>query len=219
MLQRRRHRGEDDASEVLGRVAQTEEDPAANETASGTGAHPGPVPETQPATATERRKEPFGIRLQQLLGTITRPAVAGGMIVFGTATMIVAWLGTAGRTDVAEQLTWFVGAGIPGLAFVLLGGIWIADHEVHRATTRLNRFERDVTRLHRAIVGPQQAPAPVPGTVEPYATSPPGEVLVVPHGETYHRANCLVIRDKADLRRYERDAVDETLRACVVCAP
>lgn len=204
MLRHPRRRWDDDTTEAIDRVSRTPLD----DHSTGPGTSP-----------RSRTGQPWRLRLQRWLAAITRPAVAAGMVVFGTATMFVAWTGTAGRTEVSEQLTWLLGAGITGLAFILLGGLWIADHEVHRATSRLDRFERDVTRLHHAIVGPERSPAPVSGTVAPYPATTPDVVFAVPHGETYHRANCLVIREKANFERYDHGAVPEPLRPCVVCRP
>jgi len=161
---------------------------------------------TPPANQVTSRSPRRGPRLSMTVLT--------AMILFGFTLLVVAWVGASGELLVSTQLEWLLGAGLPGLVFVVLGarGMWLA--EVKRLTRGVDRLAVDVARLHAQIVGDSA------GILADHAPVRADRVVAVDGGTTYHREDCAMLAAKQGV-----EAISATARsggersACKLCGP
>lgn len=143
---------------------------------------------------------------------VTRPAVSTAMALLGLVLVAVSWFGLSGEVRVDEQLPWLLGAGIPGIALAVIGGLTFATRDLATFSEDLGRLGDRVEALHgrlMALAGGR--PRGTVGSADP--------VVVVPSGVTYHRPGCALAAGK-DLEQRDRSALASSDRQpCKLCDP
>lgn len=153
-----------------------------------------------------------GARGRTAASWATSRSVVVAMLLFGLVLLVVAYLGTSGEVDVGEQGIWLLGAGVPGLSFIVLAGLGIAMREYGSFTQRVDELEGPVHELHdRLMARYAQRQATQTGATR---------AAVLPAGVTYHREGCLLLAGKNGVTWHSlAEMEDQELSPCTVCEP
>lgn len=148
----------------------------------------------------------------------TRPAVVTAMMLFGLTLLGLAWFGVSGKVRVDQQISWVVGAAVPGLFFVVLGGITLGARVLRSFGTGVAGVADHVDDLHRRIVDQRfGGSGPRPGLAGAVRADP---VLVPAGASSYHRSGCIVLGGKPDPTPVARaDLAGRSLVPCRLCEP
>jgi hypothetical protein len=128
----------------------------------------------------------------------------------GAVLLVVAWYDISGTANVYEQMPYLISAGFSGLALIIVGS----------ALTVAGRNDRVERRLAQLIDAVSEAAMPPPRS-EPADAGPltTGRFLVTPGGRTYHRPDCLLLRDKDTSEADPAAIAADELTPCPVCSP
>jgi hypothetical protein len=147
-------------------------------------------------------------------------SIAAILCLFGGAVLlVVAWYDISGTAQLYQQMPYLVSAGFTGLALIMVGSALVV-------AGRNDRVERRLAQLLDAITeaaGPQaggtaELPAADPTGTDPLVNAAQAYVTV-PGGTTYHRPDCLLVRDK-DASPADPAAISTgSLTPCPVCVP
>ncbi|RFU87078.1 hypothetical protein DY218_08815 [Streptomyces triticagri] len=140
------------------------------------------------------------------------------VLAVGAVLCVIGWYGVSGERFTARQIPYLASCSLPGAALIVAGAVLLAQSRNLRAADR-------VEELYRLLV--TSAPdAPDRTGRLPVATS--DELVRVPGGTLWHRADCPLAAGKPDVVRLDdggRPAgagADETydgLTPCPVCEP
>ena len=163
--------------------------------------------------------------LWEAMGNAFRPYAGWLFYGCGALLVIVGYLGVSGESIVAKQLPYLISGGIGGVLLAILGGYFLGIEELRRDGGRLDRMERQLEELHRALLDRPDAPSV--GASGDHAAAAatnghqrvPPRVLVVESGESFHRAGCALVVGKPSEELDPVDATDRGLRPCPVCEP
>jgi hypothetical protein len=135
----------------------------------------------------------------------------------GGVLLLIAWYDISGTADLYKQMPYLVSAGFTGLGLIILGSALIV-------AGRNDRVERRLAQLLDAITEAVEnendgdAPAAAEAAAEPAVTAPES-YLAVPEGTTYHRPDCLLLRDKNASPAGPEAIASGALSPCPVCLP
>ena len=159
----------------------------------------------------------------EALGNAFRPYAGWVFYGFGALLVLIGYLGISGEAVVAKQLPYLISGGIGGILLAILGASFLSIEELRRDGGRLDRMERQIEELHRALLErPDAPPLSDPTPTTPPAVSSNGHpqgVLVVEAGESFHRPGCALVAGKASTQLAPDAASRQGLRACPVCEP
>jgi hypothetical protein len=153
---------------------------------------------------TLRPRRPAREALREQLGW-TVVAVGAGLCFLG-------WYGVSGERYTAQQLPYLASATAPGAA-LLLGGFGLLaarQRRAERPTAEQERMIRQLELLYRLLTE-EATTAQQPGP----ASAP--QLLAVPGGRTYHRADCLLLQGRDDARPAAPGRTG--LNPCPLCDP
>lgn len=157
-----------------------------------------------------------------------RPYIGWILIGFGALVMLIGYFGVSREAIPAKQIPYLVSGGIGGIFLAVLGAYFLGTQEIRNDSGRLDRLERMVEELHRALLQRPDAPALDLTATDTDAasgtngTSPAGtlrRVLVVEGGELFHRASCALVEDKSTEEFTPGAARKRGLRPCPACSP
>jgi len=142
---------------------------------------------------------------------LARPRLGWAAAGLGVIALLIGWAGTADEVFVSRQVPFLISGGLGGLGLIVIGGVLLATHDLYGYAERLDRVERKVDDIHRALVaaGPLDVPAEEPAS----------EVVVLPRGSTYHRAGCAAVQGKDTERLDALGATRDGLSPCKLCSP
>lgn len=169
--------------------------------------------------------------LWEAAGNALRPYAGWLFYAFGALLVLLGWLGISGESVVAKQLPYLISGGIGGVLLAILGASFLGIEELRRDSGRLDRMERQIEELHRALLARPDAPpldSPEPATTSPRAEAngrgPTAEehtsrFVLVEAGESFHREACALVAGKEATEVDLASASDRGLRPCPVCEP
>ncbi|MEU1272440.1 hypothetical protein [Streptomyces sp. NPDC005799] len=131
----------------------------------------------------------------------------------GAVLCVIGWYGVSGERYAERQLPYLASCSIPGAALIIAGAVLLTHGRGALAATR-------VEELYGLLVAaePSDADEPVQPAGAPLAVS--GDLLMVPGGTLWHRADCPLVAGKV-----EAVPVDAKLLAggelgpCPICEP
>ncbi|WP_020139410.1 hypothetical protein [Streptomyces sp. 351MFTsu5.1] len=129
----------------------------------------------------------------------------------GAVLCVIGWYGVSGERYAERQLPYLASCTVPGAALIVAGAVLLTHGRGALAATR-------VEELYGLLVAAEPAEAGDPATSAPLAVS--GDLLMVPGGTLWHRADCPLVSGKA-----EAVPVDAKLLAsgelgpCPICEP
>ena len=158
----------------------------------------------------------------EAFGNTFRPYAGWVLFGFGALLVLLGYIGISGESVVAKQLPYLISGGIGGILLAVLGAYFLGIDELRRDSGRLDRMERQLEELHRALLehqGPVDEVGRAPAVAVVPAEGLVGEVVVVDSGETFHRAGCALAAGKEATSVPPELATQRGLRPCPVCEP
>lgn len=157
-------------------------------------------------------------------GNAFRPYAGWIFYGFGALLVIIGYFGIADESVVAKQLPYLISGGIGGILLAILGAYFLGIEELRRDSGRLDRIEKQIEELHRALLERTDAPThELPGESVTAAGSnghaADTSVLMVESGESYHRTGCALATGKSVTGLTPAAAERRGLRPCPVCEP
>jgi hypothetical protein len=136
--------------------------------------------------------------------------------------MLIGWFGVSRESLPAKQIPYLVSGGIGGIFLAVLGAYFLGTQEMRRDSGRLDRLERMVDDLHRALLQRPDAPA-LSDAAEAASGNgsgvPARRVVYVDDGELFHRASCPMVTGKDGHDVTPAAARKRGLRPCPACTP
>ena len=156
-------------------------------------------------------------RFWRWVWSAVRPVVGWVLAAAGTIALIVGWFGVSGESLTAKQLPYLVSAGLAGIALFIMAGVFLATDDVRRQFERITELERKVDDLYALFVA--DIAAPPTRALEP-ASFAATDLVALPAGSSYHRADCTLVAGKQEAASVTPDRVAARgLRPCRVCDP
>jgi hypothetical protein len=127
-------------------------------------------------------------------------------------------LGISRESLVAKQLPYLISGGIGGIALVGAGAALIATEDLRRFRTRLERLEAMVGDLHAVLLSRPDAQSDngQRGRAEPSG----GELVALPGGRSFHRADCAMVEGKKGAQPVTAATAQRRhLEPCRLCEP
>lgn len=154
--------------------------------------------------------------------------VIGGIIApLGLVFIVLGWWGASRTSNTFEQIPYLISGGLLGLGLVILGGFFYFAHWMTEMVKENRRHSQEVLGalaamhhdLRAAIEGTQLAGdlsrnAPRRGV--PPADESDAVLYATQRGSMAHRADCVVIMGKHDLRHV---VPEDGFSACKLCDP
>jgi hypothetical protein len=151
------------------------------------------------------------------VGRATRPVVGWVLAGLGVIAILIGYLGISRESLVAKQLPYLISGGIGGIALVGAGAALIATEDLRRFRTRLDRLEAMVRDLHGALLSRPDAPS---DNGQRARAEPSGDLVALPTGRSFHRADCAMVDGKAGVQPVTAAAAQRRgLEPCRLCEP
>ncbi|MDX6551713.1 MAG: hypothetical protein QOH74_201, partial [Gaiellales bacterium] len=152
------------------------------------------------------------------VGGATRPVVGWVLAGLGVIAILIGYLGISRESLVAKQLPYLISGGIGGIALVGAGAALIATEDLRRFRTRLDRLEAMIGDLHGVLLSRPDAPS---GNGQRAARArSSGELVALPAGRSFHRADCVMVEGKDGAQQVSAAAAQRRgLEPCRLCEP
>ncbi|MWA10151.1 hypothetical protein [Streptomyces sp. BA2] len=136
--------------------------------------------------------------------------VAFAALAAGAVLCVIGWYGMSGERFAERQLPYLASCTVPGAALIIAGTVLFAHGRSALSTARVEElYELLVT------VGPAPAPTERP---DPVATS--GDLLMIPGGTLWHRADCPLVAGKPEAVPADAHILATgDLSPCPICEP
>ncbi len=131
----------------------------------------------------------------------------------GAVLCVVGWYGVSGERFAERQLPYLASCTVPGAALIVSAAVLLAHARGSIAATR-------VEELYGLLVAAEPADVDETGqtALAPLAVS--GELLMVPGGTLWHRADCPLVAGKAEAVPVDSKLVASgELGPCPICEP
>jgi hypothetical protein len=131
----------------------------------------------------------------------------------GAVLCVIGWYGVSGERYAERQLPYLASCTVPGAALIVAGAVLLTHGRSALAASR-------VEELYGLLVAAEPADAEASGqtAVAPLAVS--GELLMVPGGTLWHRADCPLVAGKpAAVPVDSRVPAGGELGPCPICEP
>ena len=136
---------------------------------------------------------------------------ASAALALGTVLCVIGWYGVSGERFVERQVPYLASCTLPGAALIVAGAVLLVGSRSALATAR-------VQELYELLVAADPgAPEAARTSAEPLATS--DELLQVPGGTLYHRADCPLVAGKPEAVPADAHARASGLGPCPICEP
>lgn len=157
-----------------------------------------------------------------------RPYLGWILIGLGALVMLIGYFGVSREALPAKQIPYLISGGIGGIFLAVIGAYFLGTQEMRNDSGRLDRLERMVEELHRALLQRPDAPALDLTATDTEASNStngaaaPGtlrRVLVVEGGEMFHLSGCALVEGKSTEDLTPGVARKRGLRPCPACSP
>lgn len=131
----------------------------------------------------------------------------------GAVLCVIGWYGVSGERYAERQLPYLASCTIPGAALIIAGAVLLAHGRASLAATR-------VEELYGLLVDAEPADAEVSGQTAGGPVAVSGELLMVPGGTLWHRADCPLVSGKVEAVPVDTGLVASgELGPCPICEP
>ena len=144
-----------------------------------------------------------------------RPVLWAGWaaLAAGAVLCVLGWYGVSGERYAERQLPYLASCTIPGAALIVAGAVLLTHGRSALATAR-------VEELYALLVAaePDDAEESAEAAAAPLAVG--GDLLMVPGGTLWHRADCPLVTGKAEAVPVDSKLVaNGELSPCPICEP
>lgn len=157
------------------------------------------------------------------VGRATRPTYGWILVGLGLLAVLIGYLGVSREAIVAKQLPYLISGGIGGLALVGFGAMLIGTEDLKRTQERVDHLEDLVADLHQALLSRPDAPALSrngSSAADRTETQQAVNLVALPSGSSYHRADCSMVQGKKDAKPVTASAARrQGLKPCRLCEP
>ncbi|MFE4700323.1 hypothetical protein ACFRIC_24975 [Streptomyces sp. NPDC056738] len=130
----------------------------------------------------------------------------------GAVLCVVGWYGISGERYAERQLPYLASCTVPGAALIVAGSVLLTHGRNASATAR-------VEELYGLLVAAGSAEEE-PGPAAAVAPAAAGDLLMVPGGTLYHRADCPLVAGKPEaVPADSRVLASGDLGPCPICEP
>ncbi|MFF8398024.1 hypothetical protein [Streptomyces sp. NPDC016172] len=131
----------------------------------------------------------------------------------GAVLCVVGWYGVSGERYAERQLPYLASCTIPGAALIIAGAVLLTHGRGSVAAAR-------VEELHGLLVAGEPADADETGRAAPTPLAVSADLLMVPGGTLWHRADCPLVAGKAEAVPVDSKLVASgELDPCPICEP
>ncbi|MDQ1020715.1 hypothetical protein [Streptomyces afghaniensis] len=131
----------------------------------------------------------------------------------GAVLCVVGWYGVSGERFAERQLPYLASCTVPGAALIVSGAVLLAHGRGSIAAARVEELYGLLTAAE-----PGEADETGQTALAPLAVS--GELLMVPGGTLWHRADCPLVAGKAEAVPVDSKLVTSgELGPCPICEP
>jgi hypothetical protein len=131
----------------------------------------------------------------------------------GAVLCVLGWYGVSGERHAERQLPYLASCTVPGAALIIAGAVLLTHGRDARAAAR-------VEELYALLVAAEPGDTDETG---PAAGAPPavgGDLLMVPGGTLWHRADCPLVSGKVEAVPVDSELVASgELGPCPICEP
>lgn len=181
------------------------------------------MPADEPSRPWADDDEPDPRLLWRWVWRAIRPYTGWILIAAGALVMLLGYFGVSRESLPAKQIPYLVSGGIGGVFLAVLGAYFLGTQEMRNDSGRLDRVERMVDELHRALLRRPDAPAVDGAASETVGANgsgaPARRVVFVDDGELFHRGNCQLVAGKDAHELTPAAARKRGLRPCPACTP
>lgn len=148
------------------------------------------------------------------LGTAHLVLWAGGAaLAAGAVLCVLGWYGVSGERYAERQLPYLASCTIPGAALIVAGAVLLAHGRGAAAALR-------VEELYGLLVDAGPADADASGRAADAPVAVGREMLMVPGGTLWHRADCPLVAGKAEAVPVDGKLIASgELGPCPICEP
>ncbi|MFE9444284.1 hypothetical protein ACFYO2_36070 [Streptomyces sp. NPDC006602] len=130
----------------------------------------------------------------------------------GAVLCVLGWYGVSGERYAERQLPYLASCTVPGAALIIAGAVLLTHGRGALAAAR-------VEELYGLLVAAEPADAEEPGQAA-FAPLVSGDLLMVPGGTLWHRADCPLVAGKAEAVPVDSKLVASgELGPCPICEP
>ncbi|MFF7793256.1 hypothetical protein [Streptomyces sp. NPDC007991] len=136
-----------------------------------------------------------------------------GALAAGAVLCVVGWYGVSGERFAERQLPYLASCTVPGAALIISGAVLLAHGRDSTAAARVEELYGLLTEAE-----PAEADGRGQTALAPLAVS--GEMLMVPGGTLWHRADCPLVAGKDEAVPVDSKLVASgELGPCPICEP
>lgn len=131
----------------------------------------------------------------------------------GAVLCVIGWYGISGERYAERQLPYLASCTVPGAALIIAGSVLLTHGRNALAAAR-------VEELYGLLVAAAPADAEAAGPAAAVRVAVSGELLMVPGGTLYHRADCPLVAGKPEaVPADSRVLASGDLGPCPICEP
>jgi hypothetical protein len=131
----------------------------------------------------------------------------------GAVLCVIGWYGVSGERYAERQLPYLASCTVPGAALIIAGAVLLTHGRGARAAARMEE-------LYGLLVTAEPADADASGRAAAAPVAVSGEMLMVPGGTLWHRADCPLVAGKVESVPVDPGLVASgELGPCPICEP
>ncbi|KOG43446.1 hypothetical protein [Streptomyces resistomycificus] len=131
----------------------------------------------------------------------------------GAVLCVLGWYGVSGERHAERQLPYLASCTVPGAALIVAGAVLLTHGRNALAAAR-------VEELFGLLVAAEPADADVPGQAATAPLAVSADLLMVPGGTLWHRADCPLVAGKVEAVPVDSKLVASgELGPCPICEP
>jgi hypothetical protein len=142
--------------------------------------------------------------------------VGAGLVVIGVPLIVLGWYGASHTPYVFEQVPYLISGGVLGLALAVVGGLFYFAYWITRQIQETRR-QSDQTQQSLGEIKDLLARGVIATTAEKAHATGNGSFVATEKGTMFHKADCVVVQGRDDLRTVEPDS--DGLEPCKICEP
>ncbi|NGO12458.1 hypothetical protein G5C60_33835 [Streptomyces sp. HC44] len=131
----------------------------------------------------------------------------------GAVLCVIGWYGISGERFAERQLPYLASCTVPGAALIIAGAVLLTHGRNALAAAR-------VEELYGLLVAAEHADADESGQAAAAPVAVSGDLLMVPGGTLWHRADCPLVAGKTDALPVDSQLLARgELGPCPICEP